>query len=172
MPSEQPATINTPIGTVLLHAVDERLAGIEILADAAGPALAELSGPAPVEPCESPVLRQAMLEFAQYFAGRRREFDLPLDLTGRTRFARRILEVLQNVPYGTTVTYGALAERAGFPRAARAVGRAMAANPLPIVIPCHRVVATGGPLGGYSGGEGLPTKSWLLEFERSNRERP
>ena len=172
MPAEQRLSMVTPIGTLLLRATGERLAGIEIVAAAVNPTLAQVSGPTPVEIGDSPVLRQALLELDQYFAGRRQEFGLPLDLAGRTLFTRRILETLQAIPYGTTITYGALAARAGFPHAARAVGRAMAANPLPIVIPCHRVVAAGGQLGGYSGGEGLPTKSWLLEFERSNSERP
>lgn len=172
MSAEQRLSMVTPIGTLLLRATGDRLAGIEIIAAAANPALARWSGPTPVEIGDSQVLRQALLELDQYFAGRRQAFHLPLDLTGRTLFTRRILETLQAIPYGTTITYGALAARAGFPHAARAVGRAMAANPLPIVIPCHRVVAAGGQLGGYSGGEGLPTKSWLLEFERSNCERP
>lgn len=165
MPSEKHLPMVTPIGTLWLREHDGRLAGIEIVAATSGPFPVELPAPAAVG--ESTALRQAALELDQYFAGRRRTFSLPLELTGLTPFSLRILETLRTIPYGTTITYGALAVRAGFPHAARAVGRAMAFNPLPIVIPCHRVVAAGGRLGGYSGGNGLPTKLWLLEFERS-----
>jgi len=77
-----------------------------------------------------------------------------------------VLQQLQQVPYASTVSYGELAVLAGSPHAARAVGRVMAGNPWPLIVPCHRVVASNGSLGGYSGGEGVPTKQWLLDFER------
>jgi methylated-DNA-[protein]-cysteine S-methyltransferase len=109
---------------------------------------------------------EAAQQIADYFAGRRRDFDLPLDLSGLSDFTRTVLETLRHVPVGSTVSYGQLARRAGRPGAARAVGGAMAGNPLPIVIPCHRVIGSGGRLVGYSGGRGVETKEWLLEFER------
>lgn len=109
----------------------------------------------------------AIGQLREYFSGTRQTFDLPLDLARLPPFTRRVLDCLRQVPAGTTVTYGALAAMAGNPRAARAVGAAMAGNPLPIVIPCHRVIGAGGALVGYSGGKGLETKAWLLEFERS-----
>lgn len=167
MPSEKRLSMTTPIGTLWLREAGGRLAGIEIVAAAGAPPPAEMPAPPPAAADAGTVLRQAALELDQYFAGRRRTFSLPLDLSGLTPFTLRILETLRTIPYGTTITYGALAARAGFPHAARAVGRAMASNPLPLVIPCHRVVAAGGQPGGYSGGSGLPTKLWLLEFERS-----
>ena len=83
-----------------------------------------------------------------------------------TPFARDVLAALQQVPAGATVSYGELAARAGHPGAARAVGRVMAGNPLPLVVPCHRVVGANGALTGYSGAAGVATKKWLLEFEK------
>ena len=102
-------------------------------------------------------------ELDEYLDGRRRDFDLPLDLRGRTGFAKDILERLARVPYGEVTTYGALAAQAGNPRAARAVGMIMNRNPIPIVLPCHRVVGSTGSLVGYGGG--LDRKRVLLDLE-------
>lgn len=105
-------------------------------------------------------------QLAEYFRGQRHSFVLPLAWEGLSPFAADVLRTLCSVPYGTTVTYGQLAALSGHPRAARAVGRVMAGNPFPIVVPCHRVTACGGKLGGYSGGAGVVTKEWLLRLER------
>ena len=102
-------------------------------------------------------------ELDEYFEGRRRDFDLPLDLRGREGFSRDILERLANVPYGEVTTYKSLAVEAGNPRAARAVGTIMNRNPIPIVLPCHRVVGSNGSLVGYGGG--LERKRLLLDLE-------
>ena len=169
MPAEDCLTIATPLGELRLLARHERLVGVKILASTQP---GSSSTPAVSDSIVSPVLRQAGRELAEYFAGRRQAFEVPLDLSGWPPFTRKILEELCKVPYGATLTYGELAARAGAPRAARAVGQAMAANPLPIVIPCHRVVAADGRLGGYSGGAGLPTKQWLLAFEQSKCAQP
>jgi methylated-DNA-[protein]-cysteine S-methyltransferase len=155
-----------PVGTLLLSAHQHTLTGLVILVKVDDGSVA-----APVHPIQSvtpssPVLRQAVEQLEQYFSGCRREFQLSFGLTGLTPFTQTVLAALQSVPFGTTITYGELAAKAGFPRAARAVGGAMAANPLPIIIPCHRVVAAGGRPGGYSGGGGVRTKEWLLAFER------
>jgi methylated-DNA-[protein]-cysteine S-methyltransferase len=99
----------------------------------------------------------------QYFAGKRRAFEVPIDRRLSHGYRRTVLEALTEVPYGETVSYKDLAERTGNPRASRAVGSAMATNPIPIVVPCHRVLRTGGALGGYGGG--LGTKVWLLQLE-------
>jgi len=168
MPDEVCLTMTTPLGALHLLARHERLVGVAILAGAAATQPGSTSTPAVSADSASPLLRQAGRELAEYFAGQRRAFEVPLDLSGCPPFTRQILEELRKVPYGATLTYGELAARVGCPRAARAVGRAMAANPLPIVIPCHRVVAADGRLGGYSGGEGLPTKQWLLTFEQGH----
>jgi methylated-DNA-[protein]-cysteine S-methyltransferase len=102
-------------------------------------------------------------ELNEYFEGRRRDFDVPIDLRGRKGFARDILERLARVPYGEVTTYGTLAKQAGNPRAARAVGMIMNRNPIPIVLPCHRVVGSTGSLVGYGGG--LDRKRLLLDLE-------
>jgi methylated-DNA-[protein]-cysteine S-methyltransferase len=104
-------------------------------------------------------------ELDEYFAGRRRGFTVPVDLGGVTSpFRRQVLETLhRDVDYGETVSYGELAVMAGRPRAARAVGSAMATNPVPIVVPCHRVLAAAGRIGGYGGG--LAMKRSLLAIE-------
>jgi methylated-DNA-[protein]-cysteine S-methyltransferase len=102
-------------------------------------------------------------ELDEYFEGRRHAFDLPLDLRSRTGFSREILDRLARVPYGEVTTYGSLAAQAGKPRAARAVGTVMNRNPIPIVLPCHRVVGSTGGLVGYGGG--LHRKRQLLDLE-------
>lgn len=102
-------------------------------------------------------------QLAEYFAGQRRTFDLPLHLDG-TPFQQRVWAALQEIPYGETTSYGALARRIGNPGASRAVGMANGRNPISIIVPCHRVVAADGGLGGY--GWGTPRKEWLLGLER------
>jgi methylated-DNA-[protein]-cysteine S-methyltransferase len=111
----------------------------------------------------------ALTQLAEYFSGRRRSFDLPLDWSAMSRLQRRVLGVLfDSVSYGETVSYGTLARRAksadGTLIPARAIGQIMGSNPIPLIVPCHRVVAADG-LGGYSGGTGLEVKRWLLTFE-------
>jgi methylated-DNA-[protein]-cysteine S-methyltransferase len=110
---------------------------------------------------------QVARQFDEWFAGTRHEFDLVLDLAGIDGFRRTVLETLAaKVPWGETVTYGELAELAGRPRAARAVGSAMRNNPLPFVVPCHRVVAAGNKIGGYGGGRNaIALKRALLARE-------
>jgi methylated-DNA-[protein]-cysteine S-methyltransferase len=103
-------------------------------------------------------------ELDQYFVGKRREFEVAFDLTGLTPFYRAILRATARVPYGKVTTYAAVAKRAGNERASRAAGGALSSNPIPIVVPCHRVVATDGTLGGYAGG--LDAKRRLLALER------
>ena len=109
-------------------------------------------------------------ELDEYLEGRRRDFDLPLDLRGREGFSRDILERLAKVPYGEVTTYKSLAVEAGNPRAARAVGTIMNRNPIPIVLPCHRVVGSNGSLVGYGGG--LERKRLLLDLEAGTPRRP
>ena len=112
----------------------------------------------------------AGLQLAEYFSGTRRSFELPLDWTAASRLQLHVLGVLfDSVGFGETVSYGALARRAaagpdGLTVPARAIGQLMGSNPLPIIVPCHRVVAADG-LGGYSGGTGIEIKRWLLTFE-------
>jgi methylated-DNA-[protein]-cysteine S-methyltransferase len=120
---------------------------------------------ASIEPDET--VQQAIGQLREYFAGQRMDFDLPLDWPRLEPTTRKVLEALMTVRAGETVTYGELARRSATGVPARAIGSIMAANPFPLVIPCHRVVASDG-LGGYSGGEPgheLETKRWLLENE-------
>jgi len=105
--------------------------------------------------------RQSM----EYFHGKRRQFDLPLDFSPLTPFAAMVLRLLAATPYATTLSYGELAQLAGAPGAARAVGRVMAANPFPVIVPCHRVLGAGGKMTGYSAAAGVAGKEWLLRFE-------
>jgi methylated-DNA-[protein]-cysteine S-methyltransferase len=105
---------------------------------------------------------EARRQLGEYFAGQRREFDLPLRLAG-TDFQVRVLEELTKIPYGETTSYGAIAERIGHPRAVRAVGAANGRNPIPIIVPCHRVIGKSGDLTGFGGG--LDTKEALLRLE-------
>jgi len=112
------------------------------------------------------VLSEAKKQMEEYFDGERKEFSLPLRITG-TEFNKAVLNKLSKVPYGSTVTYGQLAQLCGHPKAARAVGSAMRKNPFVIVIPCHRVLQHGNKMGNYSAG-GPANKEWLLTFEKQN----
>lgn len=106
-----------------------------------------------------------------YLDGRLRSFDLPIDWSLLTPFQRLALQATAAIPYGKTATYHDIANRINRPRAARAVGRAQATNPMPLVIPCHRVLGTDGKLHGYGAGDGMATKAWLLGLEAGNTER-
>ncbi|HYF28145.1 MAG TPA: methylated-DNA--[protein]-cysteine S-methyltransferase [Baekduia sp.] len=108
-------------------------------------------------------LDEARRELEEFFAGRRRAFDLPLDWSLTRGFGRRVLQATARIPFGQTGTYASVAAGAGSPRAVRAAGTALGRNPLPIVVPCHRVLRTGGALGGYTGG--LERKRTLLAVE-------
>jgi methylated-DNA-[protein]-cysteine S-methyltransferase len=111
-----------------------------------------------------PVLAQ----IKEYLHGERHNFDLQIDWSVMTPFQSQALKATKAIPYGETVSYNEIARRIGRPRAARAVGRAQATNPLPLIIPCHRVLGSDGGLHGYGAGDGLSTKAWLLQMESSN----
>jgi len=155
--------VDSPVGTLFVAATERGLARIVYDADpdreleqlARTFGLRVLRTPKPID--------EARRELDEYFAGRRRDFDLRLDLELLADFNRRVLRELARVPYGEVVTYGELAVRAARPRAARAVGTVMNRNPLPIVLPCHRVIAANGKLVGYGGG--LERKETLLRLE-------
>jgi methylated-DNA-[protein]-cysteine S-methyltransferase len=122
------------------------------------------TGTAQASADSTPLLKQAQKQLTEYFAGRRRSFDVPLAPQG-TAFQQSVWRELAKIPFGSTSTYGAVARAIGQPQAARAVGGAIGANPLPLVIPCHRVLAGDGRLTGFSGGDGVPTKVALLTLE-------
>jgi methylated-DNA-[protein]-cysteine S-methyltransferase len=110
------------------------------------------------------VLDRAAEQLAEYFAGHRQDFDLPLSLAG-TAFQLAVWEQLVALDFGEVISYGELGMATGRATAGRAVGGAVGANPIPIIVPCHRVLGSDGRITGYSGGAGIPTKSWLLEHE-------
>jgi methylated-DNA-[protein]-cysteine S-methyltransferase len=153
---------DTPIGPLTLAATPAGLVRVGFGGeDDVLPELATRISPRVVRlPARFDVLRR---ELDEYFAGRRRHFDVPLDRRLSHGYRLAVLEELSKVPFGQTVSYRDLAERTGRPGASRAVGTAMATNPIPIVVPCHRVLRTGGALGGYGGG--LDMKVWLLRHE-------
>ncbi|MEE1930540.1 methylated-DNA--[protein]-cysteine S-methyltransferase [Streptomyces sp. TRM 70351] len=159
----------TPVGPLLLAATGTGLVSVVFHADApaARRALDRLAGrlgAAPVRAPGHPVLRTAADELEGYFSGGLRVFSVPLDWSLTGGFHARVLRTLrETVPYGTVATYQDLADGAGESGAARAVGAAMSANPLPVVVPCHRIVAAAGGIGGFGGG--LETKRALLALE-------
>jgi methylated-DNA-[protein]-cysteine S-methyltransferase len=158
------APVDSPFGT--LHAATTkrglvRLAFPEEPVDSVLERLARQLSPRIVE---SPVsLDPVRRELDEYFSGRRRSFDLTLDWSLIAPFGRRVLRMTAAIPYGGHLSYAEVAAEAGSPRGARAAGNALGANPIPIVIPCHRVLRSGGALGGYGGG--LDRKRFLLELE-------
>jgi methylated-DNA-[protein]-cysteine S-methyltransferase len=155
--------VETPIGDLFVAASTRGLAAISFDADpdAQLERLSRIAGPAVLRSPRS--VEAARRELDEYFAGRRRVFDLSLDLRALPPFTVSVLEELARVPYGETTTYGTLAAKVGHPRAARAVGTVMNRNRIPIVLPCHRVVGSDGDLTGYAGG--LDRKLTLLELE-------
>ncbi|GAA2922625.1 methylated-DNA--[protein]-cysteine S-methyltransferase [Streptomyces mexicanus] len=163
------AVTDTGIGPLLLAATADGLVNVvfhatDAVREQALARLASRLGAAPVEEPGSPLLAEAIRQLQTYFAGRRQGFELPLDWSLISGFNRQVLrELASGVPYGTVVGYGDLARRVGQPGAAQAVGVAMAANPLPVVVPCHRVVESDGGIGGFGGG--LETKRALLALE-------
>ena len=155
--------VDTPIGDLLLAASDRGLASIwfDPEPDQSLERLARISGPRVLRSPRS--VDAARRELDEYFAGTRRRFDVAVDLRALPPFTVSVLGQLARVPYGETTTYGALAQRVGHSRAARAVGTVMNRNRIPIVLPCHRVVGASGDLVGYAGG--LERKITLLELE-------
>ena len=155
--------VDTPVGQLLVAVTDRGLCEVsfdpeperevETLARNFGARV--LRSPRPTD--------ETRRQLDEYFAGERHDFELPLDLGLTREFGRAVLDQLARVPYGELTTYGALAAQAGRPRAARAVGTVMNRNPVPIVLPCHRVVGSTGALTGYAGG--LDRKRALLELE-------
>jgi methylated-DNA-[protein]-cysteine S-methyltransferase len=150
--------VDSPVGELLIAATDRGLARIHYGHAGQEEELARIFG---VRVLRAPV-DEVRRELDEYFDGKRRDFDLPLDLRVAV-FNDAVLRELAHVPYGTTTTYGTLAAKVGRPKAARAVGTVMNRNPIPIVLPCHRVVGASGALTGYAGG--LDVKRKLLQLE-------
>jgi methylated-DNA-[protein]-cysteine S-methyltransferase len=159
------APVDTPFGSMLAASTERglvRLAFPEEPVDSFLQALASRISPRILRAPGSS-LDEVRRELDEYFAGRRREFALDLDWSLIGPFGRRVLRATVEIPYGGHLSYSEVAAEAGSPRGSRAAGNALGSNPIPIVIPCHRVLRTGGALGGYGGG--LDRKRWLLELE-------
>ena len=158
-PTLHSTTHATPVGVLTLVASDRGLHAV--LWPKVSPQRAGIS-PRPQRNPDHPILRKTVQQLTEYFAGSRTSFDLPLDLEG-TRFQLAAWRSLADIPFGATTTYGRQAAALGIPTAARAVGAANGANPVCIVLPCHRVIGANGSLTGFGGG--LPVKQWLLDHE-------
>ena len=154
---------DTPIGHLGIWATRSGVRRI-------GFAVEDLAGPVNDRTKEAARLNEVVLQLQDYFTGRRTSFDIELDFSGATEFQRRIYRRLLQIPHGRILSYGDIADELGEPGAARAVGQAVGANPLPIVVPCHRVVRSDGRLGGYAGG--LVRKVTLLRLEGIDVEGP
>ena len=147
------ALLLSPIGSIMIEGTREAITAVKFM------------------PADTPVgtsnkiVNTAKTQLRQYFAGKRKIFDVPLDMSMCTPFQRRVLEHVAKVELGQTTTYAEIARKLKKIAGARAVGRANARNPISIIIPCHRVIATNGKLTGYGGG--LPAKEWLLKHEKA-----
>jgi len=162
-------TFDTPVGPVLVAATRRGLVKVSF-GDFYDPemVLAELSGRISPRVIEAPFYFDAVrTELEEYFEGRRTSFDLPLDWTLTGGFSRRVLRQTAKIPYGEVSTYREVAAKAGSPNGARAAGNALGSNPIPIVVPCHRVLHSGGGLGGYGGG--IENKEYLLKLEGARK---
>ncbi len=159
------AQVDSPLGPLTVAATERglvRLAYPDRPLDQVLGRLAEAVSPRVLEaPARLDPIRR---ELDEYFGGRRRRFDTPIDWALTAGFFRRVLQATARIGYGKVRTYAEVAERAGNVRAVRAAGNGLGSNPIPVVVPCHRVVRTGGGLGGYTGG--LERKEFLLELER------
>jgi methylated-DNA-[protein]-cysteine S-methyltransferase len=157
-------TVDSPVGSLLVAATSVGLVRIAYAVEGHDAALQALADEISPRVLHRPArLDTAVRQLDEYFAGQRRRFDLPLDWRLAAGFRRTVLHRLPEIPYGETATYAALAAMAGRPRAIRAVGSACATNPLPVVVPCHRVVRSDGTVGGYLGG--VEAKAALLALE-------
>lgn len=160
-------TMDSPIGELFIAATELGLVRIAFENgnwEAVATQLGRRIGPLKDDPT---TLQPIIAELEEYFAGKRKEFTIGVDLRLANGFRRNVLEYLRSIPYGETKSYAEVAQAAGSPRAMRAVGSACANNPIPLVVPCHRIVRSDGTMGGYGGG--LSIKESLLDMERGIR---
>lgn len=148
---------DSPIGRIEITALAGKVVGVEIERHGR---LTHASEPEK----SSPVLDKARKQLGEYFAGKRTSFQIPISLAG-TSFQNSVWEAVNEIPFGKVLSYGEIGQETGRPTAGRAVGGAVGANPIPLIIPCHRVLASDGRITGYSGGNGIATKAWLLDHE-------
>ena len=144
-------SFDSPIGAITVESTSEKITGLSI------------GQPSP-DFGSSKVLREAKKQLTAYFKGKLTKFDLPVALHG-TEFQKAVYKQIAKIGFGKTVSYADIAAKLGKPQASRAVGGAVGSNPVPIIVGCHRVLGASGKITGYSGGDGLPTKRWLLKLE-------
>jgi len=157
------SAIATPLGKLFIGAHNHRLCAVKF-------GRLEINRPFPMisrfpTGDDEVFLNQVAMQLNDYFSGLRRNFELPIDATSLTPFQRKVLSVTSRIPWGGVWTYRRVAQELGSPKASRAVGQALGRNPIPIVIPCHRVISSDGSLGGYCGTAGVALKRWLLRHE-------
>ncbi|WP_181816126.1 methylated-DNA--[protein]-cysteine S-methyltransferase [Dermatophilus congolensis] len=164
-------TINTPIGELLIAQAQERVIYIAFGSENHTTALTRITNTTgPGTHHETPILHTARTQLTEYFTGTRHHFTLPLDHRMSTPFRRTIQTHLTTIPYGSTLTYTQLATQAGHPTAIRAAATACATNPLPLLLPCHRIIRANGNPGQYRGG--TEAKKWLLTHEKTTPTTP
>jgi methylated-DNA-[protein]-cysteine S-methyltransferase len=149
--------LESPLGRIEVTSDGEAVTGVRL----------ECAGALPHDELPEssiPLLDETAAQIDEYFSGDRREFDVPLRFSG-TKFQQAIWTTLQQIGWGESTSYGDLGRAAGWPGSARAVGGAVGSNPVPLLVGCHRVLSRGGRMTGYSAGNGLPTKVWLLDHE-------
>lgn len=146
---------DSPIGRIRVLESGSKITGLEIAVSKS-----KKTAPAP-----SKVLLQAKAELEKYFAGKQSKFEIPVDYSQGTDFQKAVWKEIAKIPFGKTKSYVEIAKAIGRPKASRAVGGAVGANPIPLIVGCHRVLGASGTVTGYSGGKGIPTKLWLLKHE-------
>ncbi|HEY7961754.1 MAG TPA: methylated-DNA--[protein]-cysteine S-methyltransferase [Solirubrobacteraceae bacterium] len=158
------ASVDSPFGTFTAASTSEGLVRLAFPEEPLEEVLERLAAKLSPRIVEAPArFEQVRRELDEYFAGARRDFDVALDRVLMSAFAQKVLAATAAIPYGSVSTYTEMAAAAGSPRGSRAAGNALGSNPIPVIVPCHRVLRTGGNLGGYGGG--LNRKRWLLELE-------
>jgi methylated-DNA-[protein]-cysteine S-methyltransferase len=162
-------TPQTPLGMIFVAVSNQGLVAVQIGGNE-GEFTQGLITRFGIQPLPSKSQLESFIqEIEAYFQGTRKSFEYPIHWGMLSKFQQKVLRTVYAIPYGETRTYGQIAVQIGKPKAARAVGRANATNPMPLVIPCHRLIGADGSLRGYGGGERIKTKAWLLDFERRNR---
>jgi methylated-DNA-[protein]-cysteine S-methyltransferase len=157
-------TVDSPFGPLTAATTDQGLVRLAFPEESPDEVLERLAHKLSPRILEAPNrFEQVRRELDEYFSGQRRDFDVPLDRVLMSAFAKKVLAATSAIPYGNVSTYNEMATAAGSPRGSRAAGNALGSNPIPVIVPCHRVLRTGGNLGGYGGG--LDRKRWLLELE-------
>jgi methylated-DNA-[protein]-cysteine S-methyltransferase len=162
-PLIQWAATESPLGTIYLARNAAGLCKLDFGVTEA--AFIERLDPVARTEYNEEALAPAITQLQEYFAGKRRRFDVPVDFSQMTPFQQNVLQTAVTIPAGKVLTYGQMARTIGKPRASRAVGQALGSNPVPIIVPCHRIIGSDGSMTGYSGGGGVASKKWLLRLE-------